>query len=703
MTGEAPGAPPPQDGPHPLLKAAAAADEGVRAGAVVRAIREMIAGGADAGQMAVARDYVKREKILDLGSFNRVAAEAQGDDGSPGDPAGKSAATALVELAQEFYTFGASDTGEPYAVPVSGPKVVAMLRGGKTSLRALLAREFYTRTGKAASQQALADALLVIEGMAQETAGSRLYIRTAQYEGALWLDLGDPTGRAVRIAATGWTVEESAPVLFKRTALTGPLPEPARGGQISNLWYWLNVAEADRPLVLAALVATLFSDQSHVVLGIFGERGTGKTTAVKVLVLLLDPSPVPVRKPPRDADTWVTAAAGSWVVALDNLSDIPPWLSDSLCRASTGEGDVRRKLYTDGDYAVFAFRRCVIFDSIDVGALAPDLGDRTVAITLDTIPDDRRLDEEQFWPLWANAHPYLLGAVLDLAVRVLARLPGIHLPRKPRMADFARILFAVDAELGTDALSHYAQQAANLAAEGLSGDPLAARIMQVFSSETFTGTSAELLSRVTPAYEDWRPPKGWPASARAATGVLRRLAPAFRKTGWAVADLGRGGTGHEIRWEILPLVILRYPARMPATPVTPVTPAKLRHLRATQATAGVGTGLLRTAAGEKYRPAATTSARCLPRPTTPPPPKEKKDHETRDMPVLPRSDGGARPAGQQADPARPEENPVPAPAHRRLPHRNRAKPRARLDGHQELKICRGWPRADSLSISEHPL
>jgi hypothetical protein len=75
------------------------------------------------------------------------------------------------------------------------------------------------------------------------------------------------------------------------------------------------------------------------VLAISGEQGTGKTTAVKVLVLLLDPGPVLVRKPPRDADSWVTAAAGSWVVGLNNLSDIPSWLSDSLCRASTGHGE----------------------------------------------------------------------------------------------------------------------------------------------------------------------------------------------------------------------------------------------------------------------------------------------------------------------------------------------------------------------------
>ncbi len=288
-------------------------------------------------------------------------------------------------------------------------------------------------------------------------------------------------------------------------------------------------------------------------LAIFGEHGTGKTTAVKVLVLLLDPSPVPVRKPPRDADSWVTAAAGSWVVGLDNLSDIAPWLSDSLCRASTGDGDVRRKLYTDGDYAVFAFRRFIIFDGIDVGALAPDLADRTVPITLELIGDEDRLDEETFWARWTQAHPQLLGAVLDLAANVMARLPDVQLARKPRMADYARILAAVDAELGTQALARYAQQAADLAAEGLSGDSFATRI-QAAITDSFEGTAAELLTTVMPADPEWKAPKDWPGSARAVTGKLRRLAPAFRKTGWAVDDLGRGGHAKQLRWRISPPV-----------------------------------------------------------------------------------------------------------------------------------------------------
>jgi hypothetical protein len=550
-----------------LLEKAAAAGEDERARAVVWAVRSMVAGGAPHFVLdVVGRDYVKRSALIGLGSYDELVRRSlldrtisehagAGDDGERGP----SVATHLVQIAQEFYTFGVSDTGEPFALPIDRPRVVAMLRGGKTSLRALLAREFYTRTGRAPTQQALADALLVIEGVAQDQDESRLYLRAAQHDGALWLDLGDHTGRAVCITRHGWAVETAAPVLFKRTTLTGPLPEPQHGGSLDDLWGWLNVAEDDRPLVAAALVSALFSEQPHVVLAIFGEQGTGKTTAVKVLVSLLDPGPVPVRKPPRDADSWVTAAAGSWVVGLDNLSEIPPWLSDSLCRASTGDGDVRRKLYTDGDYAVFAFRRCIIFDAIDVGALEPDLADRALQVTLALIPDQDRRAEESFWPDWREAHPKLLGAVLDLAAAVLRRLPDVTLERKPRMADFARILAAVDAELGTSTLDRYASQAANLAADGLSGDSLAARILAVVKGP-FEGTSAQLRSYLIERGPDgstdddadeWKEPKDWPADARAVTGRMRRLAPAFRKTGWTVTELPPGHA-NAIRWHISP-------------------------------------------------------------------------------------------------------------------------------------------------------
>jgi len=540
------------DNPLALLEKAAALEGQDRTQEAIWALRSMLAAGADQAVIEVARSYAATSKVLPLGSFDRLIRSHELEEGHDqrDDGRGPSVATQLAEIARELYDFGVSDLGEPFAIPHDGPKVVAMLRGSKTSLRALLSREYFTRMGKVPTQQALADALLVIEGFAQEQGPSRLFMRCAEHDGALWLDLGNQTGRAVRITARGWSVEDEVPVLFKRTALAAQLPEPKRGGKIEDLWTWLNVSEDDRPLIAAELVARLFSDVPHVVLAILGEHGTAKTTTTKILVSLLDPSPVTVRKPPRDMESWVTMAAGSWVVALDNLSDIPPWLSDSICRASTGDGDVRRKLYTDGDYAVFAFRRCVIFNGIDVGALATDLADRTLPITLQPIAEGDRRNEKVFWADWSEDHPKLLGAVLSLASEVLHRLPQTRLEKTPRMADYALVLAAVDAILGTKALARYADQGKNLAAESLSDNTLAAEIaMRV--TEAFEGTSAALLKQVTPPGE-WQPPKDWPKNARQVTGCLTRLAPAFRKTGWAVENLGSDNHDKVVRWHISP-------------------------------------------------------------------------------------------------------------------------------------------------------
>jgi hypothetical protein len=216
---------------------------------------------------------------------------------------------------------------------------------------------------------------------------------------------------------------------------------------------------------------------------------------------------------------------------------------------------VRRKLYTDGEHAVFSFRRCVVMNGIDLGALRGDLAERLLHIELDRIPDDRRRLEAALQDGFAKAQARILGALLDLAVSVAKVLPSVALTSSPRMADFARIVAAVDCVLGTDGLRHYLSKQGALAADSLAGDPFIEAIKTRFPGG-FAGTSAELLARVTPVHA----PAGWPGNARAATARLTRQAASMRKAGWTVENDKGGNHDNAVRWAITPPELARKPS-----------------------------------------------------------------------------------------------------------------------------------------------
>jgi 5S rRNA maturation endonuclease (ribonuclease M5) len=468
-------------------------------------------------------------------------------------PDRKSAATQLVELAMARYRLGVTPEGEPYAIPKSGGHVARSLRGGKTGLRAELSREYFRTFEKAAPQQALADALLVLEGESAEAEPQATHLRVAEADDTVFLDMGDVAESVIRIDRHGrWEHGHlDVPVLFRRTVLTGAYPEPSRDGDLEALWSTLNVAESDRPLLLAAMVAALIApDVPHPVLALAGEQGTAKTTTTKTVVSLTDPSSVPVRKPPRDMDSWVTAAAGSWVVGIDNISTIGDWFSDSLCRAATGEGDVKRALYTDSGLSVVAFRRVIVVNGIDWGAMRGDLAERSLIVTLERIPAQKRRSESDLAATWAEVYPTILGGLLDLAASVYSILPSIVLTESPRMADFARILAAVDRILGTTGLDRYARQSETLAADTIASDPFLAAVTDSVVSE-FEGSAADILAMATPVSDRWRAPRGWPRSARSVTSILRRSAPALRSTGWTVENLGSANKVKTVRWRLM--------------------------------------------------------------------------------------------------------------------------------------------------------
>jgi hypothetical protein len=172
-------------------------------------------------------------------------------------------------------------------------------------------------------------------------------------------------------------------------------------------------------------------------LAISGEQGSAKTILSKMLKALVDPNVAPVRALPREERELMIAANNGYLLAFDNLSNLPAWLSDALCRLASGGSFAVRQLYTDDDEVLFQAARPLLLNGIEDVVSRADLADRGIFLTLAPIGEQRRRSEAELWREFDLARPRILGALLDAAVRGLQTLPDIRLTSLPRMADFA--------------------------------------------------------------------------------------------------------------------------------------------------------------------------------------------------------------------------------------------------------------------------
>src|SRR5262249_49903033 len=125
---------------------------------------------------------------------------------------------------------------------------------------------------------------------------------------------------------------------------------------------------------------------------------------------------------------------------------LPVWLSDALCRLSTGGGFSTRELYSDSEEVIFSAMRPVILNGIEEGITRGDLVQRTVLVELPVIEPEQRRAEGEFWRAFEAARPGIFGALLDAVAAAIREAPNVRLPALPRMADFAE--WSVAAELG---------------------------------------------------------------------------------------------------------------------------------------------------------------------------------------------------------------------------------------------------------------
>jgi hypothetical protein len=473
-------------------------------------------------------------------------------DGKPGRTPH---AEILLAILQDNYEVVRTREGEPLVTANSSPSVSLPLRG-KRGLRQRLSGDMFTLTGRSPSQESLATTLNTVEGLAGQLSGAReLRTRTGLLDGCALLDLGRDDGLTAWIMPGRWDVSLRVPVLWKRGAMIGelPVPAPQRAAERMPAQFLFNFRERGQWVTaVACQVAGILYPQSTHPVELYSADSSGalKTATLRAMKNWTDPGPtVPV---PKNNKSWAVVASSSYRIAVDNVSAIPAWWSDLLCKAASGDDWADRALYTDDDVAASSFYAVPMLNGIGLVALRDDLSERAVRHHL-TRPR-WFLGDDEVEAAWNREHPVLLSWLLDTCAEV-ARLHWhgmVQRPRTGRMEVFKWVIAALDAlwNSGGEGMRWYKGSLAEAAADAVRADQMATAITEAVK-EAWQGYAAELYERVKglmPYADEY----GQPWNFQKFGQRLPRAASAVTKLGWTMRRTDPDPHSKQRMWVIAP-------------------------------------------------------------------------------------------------------------------------------------------------------
>jgi hypothetical protein len=308
----------------------------------------------------------------------------------------------------------------------------------------------------------------------------------------------------------------------------------------------LNVKRENRLILKCYIISTLIPNLPKAVLMIHGEQGTAKSMLEELIKTLIDPSIIRTLSFPKDMAELIQQLSHHAVTYYDNLSRIPEWISDLLCRAVTGSGFSKRELYTDDGDVVYSLMRAIGFNGINLAATKPDLLDRGLIIQTETIPKGDRRKMKAIWDEFYRMRSQILGYIFDIMVKVLKWKkdnPKLELIKDlPRMADWTEWCEIISRCMDQDDnafINAYSQNISLQTEEVIEGSDLAITIRELAAKEPESSqTATELLTRLNMVAEANNIDKRnmyWPKTAARLSHSLKLLQRTLREIGIEVS------------------------------------------------------------------------------------------------------------------------------------------------------------------------
>ena len=411
-----------------------------------------------------------------------------------------------------------------------------------------LNNQFYNSTGKSPNSDAINQAINTLNAIAvHEGELNKLSLRVAKSNDIFWYDIANDEWQMVKITPYGWMVKDQSLALFRRYANTAPqvTPEHTDNHNLEMLNKYFNLKNKEDFVLMYACVASfLIPEIPHPAIIFYGDKGSAKTTAQRVIRKIVDPAKLETTFFPNDSRELALQLMNNYAPAFDNLDGLKNYQSDILCQAVTGGGTSRRKLYTDTDEVIIKFKRCIMLNGINLVAERDDLLDRSIIIRLDRISKDNRKEEAEFWNEFQEELPYILGSLFNVIAKAMEIHPNVKLDNLPRMADFARWGYALTEAMGISGdkfLNIYYDNIAKTNEEAVLSNMVSSAVLEFMEGrKSWKGTASVLFDELTNLDVSHEKDKNWVKNPQMLSREINMMSSALADQGIEVKKYREG-------------------------------------------------------------------------------------------------------------------------------------------------------------------
>ncbi|WP_105618646.1 hypothetical protein [Vallitalea okinawensis] len=373
----------------------------------------------------------------------------------------------------------------------------------KKKFKYYIIKKFLDDRGTPPSDNSISQAINAIEaGAIFSTEPKNVGKRVVKVDNTFNYDLANSKYQYIRIAPSGCKVTNDSNVYFSRSGNMRTQVMPDFSLNCRELFDLLKKhfrfkTKNDLILLATYLVSCFVPDIPHPILVLYGEKGAAKSTSMKMIKSIVDPSIQGLITMPNSKQDLAVVLANNYMPSFDNLDIITPEKSDMLCMAATGGGFAKRQLYTDDEEVILTFKRCVMLNGINIVATRPDLLDRSILIELERISEEERKTEEEVWEEFDADKPKILGAILLTLSKAMSMYNIIRPKKLGRMADFTKwgYISAEVLELGGDKfLKAYLDNQSKANEEAVGSHPVAATVQALMrDKDSYESSVSDLL------------------------------------------------------------------------------------------------------------------------------------------------------------------------------------------------------------------